>query len=151
MKKQLPDFYALLDVSRTASAKEIRAAYRKKVAQYHPDRHEGNDLKELAKEKLAALNAAYDVLKDRKRRSAYDRMLAGGMGANPFLGAGAADSRNAPPRFLRPVLMLLGIAGFGIMLRYLRNPRVWIFVAIGTAVVWGITVARRRAREKRDE
>jgi curved DNA-binding protein CbpA len=63
-------------VSTAASATEIRAAYRDLVARYHPDRHDGNALADLATEKLASLNAAYGVLSDPQRRALYDSELA---------------------------------------------------------------------------
>ena len=69
-------FYEVLGVSQTASAAEIRAAYHDLAARYHPDRHDGNALADLATEKLASLNAAYEVLSDPERRAAYDSELA---------------------------------------------------------------------------
>jgi molecular chaperone DnaJ len=64
------DYYELLGVSRSASADELKKAYRKLAMKYHPDRNP-ND-KESA-EKFREINEAYDVLKDEQKRSAYDR------------------------------------------------------------------------------
>jgi preprotein translocase subunit Sec63 len=66
------DPYAVLGVPRTATEEEIRAAYRELVARYHPDRHQGNPLEELAAAKLAEINRAYEILSDPERRADYD-------------------------------------------------------------------------------
>jgi hypothetical protein len=66
------DPYAVLGVARTATEAEIRAAYRELVAKYHPDRHQGNPLENLAAAKLAEINRAYEILSDPERRAAYD-------------------------------------------------------------------------------
>ena len=72
MPGEEPDPYAVLGVPRTATEQELRAAYRELVARYHPDRHQGNPLKELASAKLAEINRAYATLSDPARRAAYD-------------------------------------------------------------------------------
>lgn len=94
------DYYSILGVSKTASADEIKKAYRKLAMQYHPDRNPDN---KEAEAKFKDINEAYEVLKDEQKRSAYDRYghqaFTGGMGgtgANPFngfdfTGAGFAD------------------------------------------------------------
>jgi len=66
------DPYAVLGVQRTATEAEIRAAYRELVAKYHPDRHQGNPLEDLAAAKLAEINRAYEILSDPERRAEYD-------------------------------------------------------------------------------
>src|SRR5207244_9086481 len=67
--------YDVLGVGPTASAAEIRTAYHNLAARYHPDHHDGNTLADLATEKLASINAAYEVLSDPERRAAYDAEL----------------------------------------------------------------------------
>jgi hypothetical protein len=71
--KTEPDPYAILGVAPTASEAEIRAAYRALVAKYHPDRHQGNPLEDLAAAKVAEINRAYETLSDPERRAAWDR------------------------------------------------------------------------------
>ena len=56
------DYYAILGINRNASKREITKAYRKLAAQYHPDKHQGNPLADLAEEKFKEINEAYRVL-----------------------------------------------------------------------------------------
>src|SRR5262249_267684 len=64
------DYYELLGVSRSASAKDIRAAFRKLARKYHPDLNPGD---KSAEEKFKQLQEAYDVLSDSKKRQMYDQ------------------------------------------------------------------------------
>ena len=63
------DPYTLLEVSPQASADEIKAAYRRAVARYHPDKvaHLGKEFQELAHKKLLAIQQAYEVLQGKGR------------------------------------------------------------------------------------
>lgn len=63
------DYYKLLGVSRSASAGDIKKAYRKLSLKYHPDK---NPDPEAAK-KFAEISNAYDVLSDEEKREAYNR------------------------------------------------------------------------------
>ena len=64
------DFYEILGVSKQAGDAEIKQAFRKLAMQYHPDRNSG-DAK--AEQKFKEINEAYDVLKDKEKRAAYDQ------------------------------------------------------------------------------
>lgn len=86
MKKR--DLYDVLGVSRQATGKEIKKAYRRLAAKYHPDKNQGN---KEAEEKFKEISAAYEVLGDEKKREQYDRYghdwqhytQAGSAGNNP--------------------------------------------------------------------
>src|SRR6266446_1353159 len=64
------DYYELLGVPRKASAKDIRASFRKLARKYHPDLNPGDKSSE---EKFKQLQEAYDVLSDSKKRQMYDQ------------------------------------------------------------------------------
>jgi DnaJ-class molecular chaperone len=64
------DPYEVLGVAKGASAKDIKAAYRKLAKKHHPDQNP-NDPK--AKERFAAANQAYEIIGDDAKRAAYDR------------------------------------------------------------------------------
>lgn len=83
-----PDYYELLGVSRTASADELKKAYRKLAMQHHPDKNAGDKESE---HKFKEISEAYDVLRDEQRRAAYDRyghaaFEQGGMGGGAGMG-----------------------------------------------------------------
>src|SRR5665647_373076 len=64
------DFYEILGVSKSASADEIKKAYRKVAMQFHPDRNPGDKPSE---EKFKEAAAAYEILSDTDKRAQYDR------------------------------------------------------------------------------
>ncbi len=94
MRNQV-DYYKTLGVDRGASQDEIKKAYRKLARKYHPDKNAGNA---QAEEKFKEIQAAYEVLKDPKKREKYNQFGAnwenagdffgGGPGGNPFGGGG---------------------------------------------------------------
>ena len=65
----MTDYYKVLGVSKTATAEEIKKAYRNLAFKYHPDRNAGNA---EAEEKFKQISAAYDVLGDEAKRRNYD-------------------------------------------------------------------------------
>ena len=71
------DYYKILGVSRSATAKEIKAAYRKLARKYHPDVNKAKD----AAEKFKEATAAYEVISDPRKRKLYDQFGHAGVGA----------------------------------------------------------------------
>ena len=75
------DYYEILGVAKSASADEIKKAYRKVAMQYHPDRNPGD---KAAEEKFKEAAEAYEILSDADKRAKYDRFghqaFAPGMG-----------------------------------------------------------------------
>jgi hypothetical protein len=65
------DYYAILEVSRNASAKEIKQAYRRLARRYHPDLHPGDKFDE---DMFKAVNEAYEALSVPEKRQEYDNL-----------------------------------------------------------------------------
>jgi curved DNA-binding protein CbpA len=138
-----PDPYLVLGVARTASAAEVRAAYRTLVARYHPDRHQGNPLEELASAKMAEINRAYEILSDPGRRAAFDGGAMPGSsartaGAGPAPRAGFAGGGGPSQRLVKIVaalsLLPLAVRFGGLLVRGL--------VSLLRAMVEGLAVIR---------
>jgi DnaJ-class molecular chaperone len=93
------DYYDILGVSKTASAAELKSAYRKLALEWHPDRNKSADAETRFKE----INEAYQVLSDSKKKQAYDQFGhaafsqgAGGSPGGPFGGTGGHWHQQGP-------------------------------------------------------
>lgn len=105
------DYYEVLGVGREASEEEIKKAYRKLAFQHHPDRNQGN---KEAEEKFKEATEAYEILRDKEKRSRYDHLghagLEGAFGGAQGGGFGGGfDLHDALRAFMRD----FGGAGFG--------------------------------------
>jgi molecular chaperone DnaJ len=83
------DYYEVLGVSKTASAEEIKKAYRKKAIEYHPDKNPGD---KAAEEKFKEAAEAYEVLSDAQKRQRYDQFGHAGVNGNAGGGFGGGMS-----------------------------------------------------------
>ena len=82
------DYYDILGLSRDASAEDVKRAFRRLAFDHHPDRNKDAGSEQRFKE----INEAYEVLRDDRKRAAYDRFGHAGVGSDSFGGGGDAFS-----------------------------------------------------------
>lgn len=85
------DYYATLGVAKTATEKEIKAAFRKLARKYHPDVNPGDA---AAEERFKEINEAYEVLSNTENRAKYDKYGKNWKHADQFEAARQAGTRN---------------------------------------------------------
>jgi len=92
------DYYEILGVTKTASADEIKKAYRKVAMQFHPDRNPGD---KSAEDKFKEAAEAYEVLSDADKKAQYDRYGHAGVSSNGrgFSGGGGMNMEDIFSQF----------------------------------------------------
>ena len=85
------DYYEVLGLNKSATADEIKKAYRKMAIKYHPDKNPGD---KEAEEKFKEAAEAYDVLSNEEKRARYDQ-FGHSMGSQGFPGGGAGGFYSA--------------------------------------------------------
>lgn len=103
------DYYKILGVEKTATADEIKRAYKKVAIKYHPDRNPGD---KEAEEKFKQAAEAYDVLRDPDKRARYDRFGAAGVNGGGYGGAQGMDLNDIFSQF-GDIFGNMGGFGFG--------------------------------------
>lgn len=104
------DFYEILGVSKTASADEIKKAYRKKAIEYHPDKNPGDKVSE---EKFKEAAEAYEVLSDPQKKQRYDQFGHAGLGGAAGNGGAYGGSMSMDDIFSHFGDIFGGHFGFG--------------------------------------
>lgn len=109
------DYYEVLEVTKTATAEEIKKAYRKKAIQFHPDKNPGD---KEAEEKFKEAAEAYDVLSNEDKRARYDQFGHAGMGGaagngGPFGGFSGGMSMDDIFSMFGDIFGGRGSSGFG--------------------------------------
>jgi curved DNA-binding protein len=97
---EFKDYYRVLGVERDASDDDIKKAFRKLARKHHPDISKAAD----AQVRMQEINEAYEVLRDKEKRAAYDRVGQGAQGGREF---------HPPPGWDSGFEFSGGPAGFG--------------------------------------
>lgn len=100
------DYYEVLGVSKSATADEIKKAYRKLAIQFHPDKNPGNP---EAEEKFKEAAEAYEVLSNPDKKARYDQFGHQGLGGNGGFGGGGMNMEDIFSQFGD----IFGGGGFG--------------------------------------
>src|ERR1700727_1767427 len=99
----MADYYDILEISRGATAEEIKKAYRKKALKYHPDKNPGDA---EAERRFKDISEAYEVLSSEEKRQLYDRY--GKEGVQAGAAAGGAGGFSSMDEALRTFMGAFG-------------------------------------------
>jgi len=80
-QKKADGYYSALGITKKASKKDIKAAYRKLALQYHPDKVKDESKKEMAEKRFREVSEAYAILSDEEKRKVYDKYGKNGLDA----------------------------------------------------------------------
>jgi len=105
----MAEYYETLSISKSATADEIKKAYRKKALQFHPDKNPGD---KEAEKQFKEISEAYEVLSDEKKRQLYDRYGKDGVQAGQF-GQGQQGGFSSMDEALRTFMGAFGGMGGG--------------------------------------
>lgn len=103
------DYYDILEISRSATAEEIKKAYRKKALQFHPDKNPGDA---DAEKRFKQVSEAYEVLSDDKKRQIYNQYGKDGLQGAAAGGAGM-HGFSSMDEALRTFMGAFGMGGGG--------------------------------------
>ena len=106
------DYYKILGVDKSASADEIKKAYKKVAIKYHPDRNPGD---KEAEKKFKQAAEAYQVLSDPEKRARYDQFGAAGVDGAGGFGGGGFEGMDLGDIFAQfgNIFGDMGFGGFG--------------------------------------
>ncbi|MBA2369654.1 MAG: molecular chaperone DnaJ [Candidatus Protochlamydia sp.] len=105
----MSDYYDILEISRSATADEIKKAYRKKAIQFHPDKNPGDAQSE---KRFKEISEAYEVLSDEKKRQVYDRYGKEAL-QGAAAGGGGGQGFSSMDEALRTFMGAFGMGGGG--------------------------------------
>ena len=131
------DHYQSLGVTSRASRREIEEAYREICETFNPAKFEGNELKPLAVEKLAAAEAAFRVLSDTRLRAQYDREI----GIRKAKPTQPEDVQNPISSAIKSswqtiLVRLISVGCVGAFWFIVKNPRIIIASGVVLLVLW---------------
>lgn len=104
----MDDYYDLLGVTKTATADEIKKAYRQQALKFHPDRNQGDA---EAEKKFKQISEAYEVLSDQKKRQMYDQYGKEALSGAGGFGGGHAQGFSSLDEALRTFMGAFGGGG----------------------------------------
>lgn len=141
----MSDHYQSLGVTSRASRREIEDAYREICEAFNPAKFEGNELKPLAVEKLAAAESAFRILSDTRLRAQYDREI----GIRKASSAETEPDSNTLSRALKSswqtiLVRLISFACVGAFWFIVKNPRIIIASGVVLLALWLVRKYRTR-------
>jgi len=95
--RTMVEYYSLLEVTKTASASDIKKAYRRLALKWHPDKNPNNQ--EEATKKFKEISEAYEILSDDKKRKIYDQYGREGLRQSSAANNGAGTSSRSSTHF----------------------------------------------------